>query len=85
MFEVSVYFLYNWEGHSIKHSRYRDMWRLVYLYFFLISPSFGASGALFFVIVAFSGYIDLYFYIIFLPKYMFTVESNMDEFDKFLQ
>ena len=32
-------------------------------YLFLISPSFGASGRLCFVIVAFSGYLYLYFYI----------------------
>ena len=32
------------------------MWRLFCHYLFLISPSFGASGRLCFVIVTFSGY-----------------------------
>ena len=34
----------------------------VLLYFFLFSPSFGASGGLYFVIVAFPGYLHLYFF-----------------------
>ena len=37
------------------------MWRLFCHYLFLISPSFGVSGGLCFVIVAFPGYLHLYF------------------------
>ena len=37
------------------------MWRLICDYLFVIFHSFGVSGRLRFVIVAFPGYIQLYF------------------------
>ena len=50
---------------NLLHFFFVHMWfnmrHLVYLYLFLISHSFGASGGLFFMIVAFSGYLYLHF------------------------
>ena len=53
------------------------MWRMFRQYLFLNSPSFDASGRLFFVIAAFAGYLHSYVFILILLSIL--MKANQTE------